>query len=85
MLGNRCSADAKDEVKIISVLKALGNLGVMTAEARTKVADCAKDIKLPITVRLAAIQATRNNPCENQVTDNLHRSKYRHYANCKLF
>lgn len=70
MLGNRCRADAKDEVKIISVLKALGNLGVMAAEVRTVVADCAKDTKLPTTIRLAAIDASRNSPCVKQVIEN---------------
>ena len=67
MLGNRCRADAKDEVKIISVLKALGYLGVWAAEVRTTVVDCAKDTKLPATIRLAAVEASRNSPCEKQV------------------
>ena len=67
MLGNKCKVDAKDEVKVISVLKALGNLGVMTPEVRATVSECVKDATLPATVRLAAIEATRNNPCDKQV------------------
>lgn len=68
MLGNKCQVDAKSEVKVISVLKALGNLGVMTEEVRSAVSECAKDSSLPATVRLAAIEATRNSPCAKQVS-----------------
>lgn len=68
LLGAKCQVDAKNEVKAISVLKALGNLGVMTSEVRSTVAECAKDANLPATVRLAAIEASRNNPCDKQVS-----------------
>lgn len=67
MLGNKCQVDANSEVKVISVLKALGNLGVMTPEVRATVSGCAKEVSLPVTVRLAAIEATRNSPCAKEV------------------
>ena len=67
LLGKKCSADSKDELKVITILKALGNFGIMTPEARTAVAECAKESKLPVTIRLAAIEASRTNPCDSQV------------------
>ena len=72
LLGNKCQVgDAKDEVKIISALKALGNLGVLVPEVRTTVSQCVKDSRLPMTVRLAAVDASRSNPCEKEVTEPL--------------
>lgn len=67
LLGKSCQADAKDEIRVIAALKALGNLGVMSAEVRNTVIECAKDTYLPATTRLAAMEATRNNPCQKPV------------------
>lgn len=67
LLGKKCSADPKDELKVIAVLKALGNFGIMTPEIRTAVSECAKESKLPVTIRLAAIEASRSNPCDSQI------------------
>jgi len=72
MLANKCQvSDAKDEVKVIAALKALGNLGVMTPEVRSTVAQCVKSANLPITIRLAAIEASRKSPCVKEVKENL--------------
>ncbi len=70
LLGNKCQVQPstpKDEVKIISALKALGNIPVMAPEVRNTVSQCAKDSRLPAPIRLAAIEATRSNPCEKEV------------------
>jgi len=68
MLANKCQvSDAKDEVKVIAALKALGNLGVMTPEVRSTVAQCVKSANLPITIRLAAVEASRKSPCVKEV------------------
>ena len=71
LLGKKCSNDAKEELKVITVLKALGNFGIMTPEARTAVSECVKESKLPVTIRLAAIEASRSNPCDSQVFQSL--------------
>lgn len=67
LLGKKCSNDAKEELKVITILKSLGNFGIMTPETRTVVAECAKESKLPVTIRLAAIEASRSNPCDSHV------------------
>ena len=43
-------------------------MGVIANEAQAVINQCAKDINLPIAVRLAAIEATRNNACAQQAS-----------------
>lgn len=45
-------------------MKALGNMGVMTQEVQKTVIACAKNVKAPTSLRLAAIDASRRNPCQ---------------------
>lgn len=70
LLTNKCQVSvAKDEVKVISALKALGNLGVMTPEVRSTVAQCVKSVNVPMTIRLAAVEASRKSPCVKEVNN----------------
>ena len=57
--------------QILSGLKALGNMGFMKTEVRNNINECIKDNSVPVAVRLAAIEASRNSPCNKQTKETL--------------
>jgi len=67
LLGNKCKSD--DEVKVMSALKAIGNLGVVSADVLRNVNNCVKDDKLSVAIRLAAVEASRSYPCNKSVKE----------------
>ena len=52
---------------MLSGLKALGNLGFFSSKVQDSVSECIRSTVLPIPVRLAAIEAFRNNPCNMEM------------------
>ena len=43
-------------------------MGIVANEVQTTVNQCAKDVNLPISLRLAAIEVSRHNSCAQQVS-----------------
>ena len=54
--------------QVRSALKAIGNLGIMSQDVLQTINACIKEDKLPISVRVAAIEATRTTPCIKPVS-----------------
>ena len=54
--------------QVMSALKAIGNLGVVSADVLRNVNNCVKDDKLSVAIRLAAVEASRSYPCNKSVT-----------------
>lgn len=68
LLGNKCQ---NDDLRVISALKAIGNLGVMSQDVLQTINTCIKEDKLPVSTRVAAIEATRNSPCIKPIKEAL--------------
>lgn len=66
-LGNNCNGN--EEVILMS-LKALGNLG--EGYAVGTLARCAAESSTPTSIRVAAMEASRNLPCSNDVSVIIH-------------
>lgn len=58
------------------VLKALGNIGHLTHEAIESVYKCVEKSTLPVRVRVAAAQAMRRLPCNENEDDENVRVRY---------
>ncbi|XP_071528861.1 LOW QUALITY PROTEIN: uncharacterized protein [Panulirus ornatus] len=72
-LPNGCSlsSDPERQMSALTVLKALGNMGVMTEEASKSVFDCLENEDAKTNIRVAAAQAFRQAKCNSAITERL--------------
>ncbi|GFU36172.1 vitellogenin-2 [Nephila pilipes] len=70
-LGDKCQTqDKEEEAKIMTALKAFGNLGYV-GESSDSIFDCANLNTNEMTVRVAAIEAFRRTPCSEKIVSQL--------------